>query len=465
MKTLLFMSIVLFSALSFSQNKPQKNMMLPTTFKSVSFEKSKCITTVQRQIVRNDIEINKQFILRENPNAFDRKGSHPLFILPLQSKSSFDNYGYYIVNNQVDQNLAFNNNLEDYNCDERTYDWNSGNHEGTDFVLWPYPWKYMQEEVMEIVAASEGIIVDKRDGNFDLNCDNSGNPLWNGIVVEHIDGSQAWYWHFKNGAITNKNIGDTVAQGEYLGAAGSSGSSTVPHLHFEVYDANNNLIDPYTGPCNMLNNDSWWLNQPAYFVPKINHLSTHNTQNFDDDCGVVENTYEELNFIQGETVYFRIFYRDIQTNMNTHITVNNPDGVIVYDYDFVSPWPNLTGAYAEWQYPIDSSFDDGVYTITVMFSGDIYETIFGVNTNLGNDDIETPTFSIVPNPSAQFITVESNVIVQEITIYDVHGKNILCKKPRDINFKLDLSALNDGLYLAQITTETGFKILKRIIKN
>jgi hypothetical protein len=51
----------------------------------------------------------------------------------------------------------------------------------------------MEDNVMEIIAAAPGVIVDKRDGNFDKNCDNDGNPLWNGIIVEHSDGSQAYY--------------------------------------------------------------------------------------------------------------------------------------------------------------------------------------------------------------------------------------------------------------------------------
>src|SRR5690606_7561004 len=122
-----------------------------------------------------------------------------------------------------------------------------------------------------------GIIMDKRDGNFDRNCANNGNNNWNGIVLEHPDGSRSWYWHFKSGTLTSKNIGDSVAAGEYLAAAGSSGSSDIPHVHFEVYDSNAGRIDPYAGPCNSLNTESWWADQPAYFVPEILSLSTHNS--------------------------------------------------------------------------------------------------------------------------------------------------------------------------------------------
>ncbi|HET8804445.1 MAG TPA: hypothetical protein VFM72_07695, partial [Aequorivita sp.] len=121
---------------------------------SVQFEKTECITDSQRQEVRQQITLNKQQILQNNPNAFQHKGGSPLFIFPIRAKAGFNDYGYYSVNNYVDHNPTPNGNLLDFECGQRTYDWGNGNHEGTDYVLWPYPWKRMQEEIMEIVAAA-----------------------------------------------------------------------------------------------------------------------------------------------------------------------------------------------------------------------------------------------------------------------------------------------------------------------
>ncbi|PVW14295.1 T9SS type A sorting domain-containing protein [Marixanthomonas spongiae] len=433
------------------------------SFTPAEIEKTKCISDAQRQEVRQTIEKNKQAILQKTPSAFQHRGGSLLFILPIQAKSNFDDYGYYIINNQVDQDLNPNGNLEDYNCGERTYDWVTGNHEGTDYVLWPYPWKRMQEEIMEVIAAAPGIIIDKRDGNFDLNCDNNGNPNWNGIIVEHPDGSQAWYWHFKDGAITAKNIGDTVEVGEYLGAAGSSGSSTIPHLHFEVYDANGDLIDPYEGTCNDMNPSSWWVDQPDYFVPEINHISTHNSTNFDTECGVVENTYEELNFEPGEDVVFRIFYRDISTDDNTHITVTKPDGSVLYDYDFTSPWPNYTGAYAEWVFPVDNTWPDGVYTISAEFYGTVYETIFGVNTDLGSEDEAFQALSVYPNPTSGTLFIASGSVIEKVEVYDILGRKVVRQTSTAQKMEINTETWSSGLYVVFITSG-GNTVSKKIIK-
>lgn len=438
----------------------------PGYFFPVILEPSECISDEIRAEVKQTIAANKQEILRVRPDAFrgNGGGSHPLFVLPIQAKAGFDEYGYYTLNFQVDHNLTPNNNLLDYNCGARTYDWISGNHKGTDYILWPYPWKSMDEEIMEIIAAADGIIVDKRDGNFDLNCANNGNPNWNGIVLEHADGSQTWYWHFKNGAITSKNIGESVVAGEYLGAAGSSGSSDWPHLHFEVYDNNENLIDPYEGTCNTMNPDSWWLSQQDYFVPGINRLSTHNTNQFDDACPVIENTYEELNFFHGDDLFIRVFYRDIQQNAVTTFTILDPNNQVFANWSWAQNWgEDYATAHALWPLSVNASWPDGVYTLQVNFGGNVYESIFGVNTNLSNESNDFIEISIHPNPVYDKLFINATVLIDQIEIYDLRGRMIMQSTENQREVELNLEALDTGMYFVQITS--GEKIAThKIIK-
>jgi murein DD-endopeptidase MepM/ murein hydrolase activator NlpD len=164
--------------------------------------------------------------------------------------------------------------LLDYNCGTRTYDSGNGyNHQGTDFFLWPWGWRKLDRGEVQIVAAAPGQIIYRRDGNFDHNCVNN-NSNWNAVYVQHADGSLAWYGHMKNGSVTKKLDGEFVNQGEYLGVVGSSGNSPYPHLHFEVYDANSSLIDPWSGPCNNLSPETWWASQRPYVDSAINQVTT-----------------------------------------------------------------------------------------------------------------------------------------------------------------------------------------------
>lgn len=463
MRTSLLYLLLAIGPLLFAQNTDLNLPPSQVSFHPVSIEPTECISDEVRVEVNKTIEKNKKALMKINPDAFNTRTAHPLFILPFRAKAGFDDYGYYSLFNQVDHDLRPNNHLLDYNCGERTYDWATGSHGGTDYVVWPYPWKKMQDDVMEVIAAAPGIIMDKRDGNFDHNCDNNGNPLWNGIVVEHADGSRAWYWHFKSGAITSKNIGDSVAEGEYLGGAGSSGSSTIPHLHFEVFNSAGQRVDPYTGPCNSMNSDTWWKNQPNYWIPEILTLSTHNSQAFDDECPLVENTYEHTNFDINDPIVFRTFYRDFQNGAETHFTFKKPDGSILYDWVLASPWPDYVVAWLEYMFIVDSTWPTGIYTITAVFGGNTYETHFGIRTELGVGDSENPAIAIYPNPTNDQINVEANSIIDKVEVYDLLGRLVLEESPMSNKTQLNLGSLKTGMYMALISSE-GKKTVKKLLK-
>ena len=62
----------------------------------------------------------------------------------------------------------------------------------------------------------------------------------NCIMIEHGNGYKTLYGHLSVIGVRN---GQTVSQGEAIGQVGSTGNSTGPHLHFEVY-LNGGRIDP-----------------------------------------------------------------------------------------------------------------------------------------------------------------------------------------------------------------------------
>ena len=221
------------------------------------------LTEVERSNIKRRLGVNIENLRREGKLGSVVRGLSPSFNWPVRAAAHVNDYGVDAITNYVDQNPAAP--LLDYYCGARTYN----GHQGLDVITWPFPWIKMDNDEVEVIAAAPGQIVSKDDGNFDRNCSfNSGS--WNAVYVEHGDGSTAWYGHLKNGSLTAKNVGDSVALGEHLGVVGSSGNSTVAHLHLEVYDDQWNLIDPYQGTCNSLNATSWWANQPGYYEPQVN---------------------------------------------------------------------------------------------------------------------------------------------------------------------------------------------------
>lgn len=63
----------------------------------------------------------------------------------------------------------------------------------------------------------------------------------NMVEVRHADGSKSRYMHLSR---LDAKVGDLVDRGEVIGAIGTTGRSTGPHLHFEIRTASNVSVDP-----------------------------------------------------------------------------------------------------------------------------------------------------------------------------------------------------------------------------
>ena len=67
----------------------------------------------------------------------------------------------------------------------------------------------------------------------------------NYITIEHEDGSQTRYAHLLYQSIPSTIVvGAEVQQGQMIGKVGSTGGSTGPHLHYEIF-INGSRVNPY----------------------------------------------------------------------------------------------------------------------------------------------------------------------------------------------------------------------------
>lgn len=165
--------------------------------------------------------------------------------------------------------LNYGPGLESINCtayDGRSFPACYDGHHGTDYeLIGGFP--AMDKGSATIVAGASGEVIEAIDGHYDrchLNIetwepDCDGYPVKaNRVHIRHDSGHISYYLHLRKDSVLVET-GQWVEAGEPLGQVGSSGRSTIPHLHFELDDPNGKPIDPYAGEWSQP--DSYWCSQ------------------------------------------------------------------------------------------------------------------------------------------------------------------------------------------------------------
>lgn len=396
-----FTLFLVFLSLNISYTQ-QKSTLLGPFGGEFIIEKTECISPQER--------VRIQEILQTNITALQAQGILPsdypknLVALqwPVRQADGFDYNSYYGISNYFDHNSAFsgnnNDNVLDYNCGSRSYDTGNGyNHQGIDIFTWPFGWHMMLKNQVEVVAAAAGTIIAKFDGNFDQECTFNSNQ-WNAVYIQHEDGSVAWYGHVKSGSLTAKSVGQQVEAGEYLAVVASSGNSTGPHLHFELYNEAGQLIDPYNGDCNDLNEDSWWLDQKPYIEPTINTIKTGwEAPQFFFDCPPVIPGNPNFSdcFEPGDEVCFSAYYHDQIPSLPSTYSVYAPNSSLFTTWQHGSDF-HFTASYWFWSevLPVDAPL--GEWRFEVIMSEDTLDHYFFV----GNERATALVAPFVDMPTA-----------------------------------------------------------------
>lgn len=319
-------------------------------------------------------------------------GPRPVLSHPMRKGITNSRPGFYAIANYVDQDEAAPDQLLDYECGERTYDLEDGtNHNGVDYFNWPFQWLSMQQDASIVVAAADGTIVQKRDGQPDMNCAFNENTQANQVVLEHADGSITIYAHLKQGSTTARQVGDSVERGDYLAVVGSSGLSTGPHLHFGVMDSGGGLIEPHAGECNSLNLESWWQNQEDYFVPTINLIATHSNLPEFPPCPGVEQTRVDNTFQLGATVFFSVFFRDSLMGETANMEVRDPNGIQILSWTFdLEDAEHFAGLMVVWSVQFSGSEPSGAYRYRATYGGNALEHTFYIDSAPNPPPAATP---------------------------------------------------------------------------
>lgn len=220
------------------------------------------------------------------------------------------------------------------------------------------------------------------------------------------------------GAITVTHEGSIVNSASATPTAGTVANAF--EAGFPVEDCN--------FPGGNADNDVWYS-----FVAQSNNVTINAETNFDGIVTLLSGSCGSLTVIDCSDSELVSNFNDEEINYNTLI-VNNTYYIRVYSYGATTP-PNPT-------------FNLKVWT----------------SSTLSIDDIEDQNgFTYFPNPVKNTLNLKAHNNIQNVSIYNMLGQEVVRTSPNSVNNEVDMSSLQAGAYIVRVTINDNTKTI-RIIK-
>ena len=181
---------------------------------------------------------------------------------------------------------------------------------------------------------------------------------------------------------------------------GSSGCSSNPHLHLEIRDADNNVIEPFQGNCNQTTNQSWWQDQKSYIDPGLNLRMTHDVapELLNGFCPADENPSFVTQFNPGDQIICAAYYRDHLIADPTIYSIKDPNGVVASTWTHSSNG-NYPISFWYWNFNHPANGLQGTWTFEAEYLGQTTIHEFNIGMNVSNSELSDIDLQIHPNPT------------------------------------------------------------------
>jgi hypothetical protein len=258
-------------------------------------------------------------------------------------------------------------------------------------------------------------------------------------------------------------VGDAVVPGQNIAEVGSSGNSTDPHLHFELWYDSLYLVDPFSGPCG--NAYNFWIDLLPYdttfhvweygltdYVPPIDSLR--------------ERPKARVKFSgQDSIITFWNLQYGLKRGDSTKIEWITPDGIkwFEYSYTYQKDW----WFYYYYSYiftPPDSELGEWTYHYYYNDSlvlTDHFMFTLPVNVMGQSENTETVLHRIGKRKIA--VDLPKGIRADYAEVYTLSGKRVLRKQLNIISyFELDIPGTNPNteIYLLVVSYHRGRLTLK-----
>ncbi len=134
-------------------------------------------------------------------------------------------------------------------------------------------------------------------------------------------------------------------------------------------------------------------------------------------------------------------YRDnVQVNTSLILNTNTTD--------------NLPG-WGTFEYNVTAVYDEGQSAFSNTFTLHYY---------LGIEELQQIDVKVFPNPALDHFMIESDEQIRLVSLHSLDGKKLVSAENTGLNYKMDVSGLNTGLYILKIQNDKGTGIFKVLVR-
>jgi hypothetical protein len=372
------------------------------------------------------------------------------FIFPIDGTVRND---WFLIN-FMDHDTTVGN-IRDFQCGGLTYDGNLG----TDFFLRDF--KQMDAGVY-VLAAADGKVLLTHDDEFDRSKQSDTGGYGNYIKIVHGDSLIAYYACLRKKSFLVKT-GDSVHQGDHIAFVGSSGKSSDPHLHFEVYK-----FGKLTDPCGKL----------CTGEPEIPALFTFSPP-YDNDLSAIESATASGRFgldSMREHPDQKIFtVRDSFITFWTHgLSAGEGNSLLTRWYApsgalWSSHLDSMGDNFRYWYYNVSidgpgkaASMPRGKWGVSIYIEDQFFDSASFEIRDLAVASEKSPEINIAPNPAHHFVNI-TGITPREVHLYDMLGKEIPISVSHQDVSKVEWGVIPEGIYILKFEDREGKIYIEKIL--
>ena len=161
----------------------------------------------------------------------------------------------------------------------------------------------------------------------------------------------------------------------------------------------------------------------------------------------------------GYTLGDKYYLANYKSGMRV-LDISDIDGENFSEIGYFDTYPSDNSSGFEGAWNVYPYLDSGNIIISNYLSGGFFLVTPSI---LGTNDFDSSEFKILPNPSTNYITIDSsNELLTSIQIYDVSGKQLYSTEELNISSKtIDISSFSKGIYFVSLNNQ----VTKKIVKN